>query len=74
MKEVATAINMDVTVRYPHEHGRKGNIVAFVTELLQPKYNLSLRVNTWVRSVVIREYQEENSEKVPLASSSAERC
>lgn len=54
--------------------GEKGNIVAFVTELLQPKYNLSLRVNTWVRSVVIREYQEENSEKVPLASSSAERC
>ena len=54
--------------------GKKGNIVAFVTELLQPKYNLSLRVNTWVRSVVIREYQEENSEKVPLASSSAERC
>ena len=54
--------------------GKKGNIVAFVTELLQPKHNLSLRVNTWLRSVVIREYQEENSEKVPLASSSAERC
>ena len=48
--------------------GVKGNIVAFVTE-----QNIS-ESQTWVWSVVIREYQKENSEKVPLASSWAERC
>lgn len=49
--------------------GEKENIVAFLTDLIKPKYNLSPGVNTWVRSVVIREYQKGNSEKVPLASS-----
>lgn len=45
-------------MRYPHELGRKGNIVAFLTELIKPKYNLSPRANNWVRSVVSREYQK----------------
>ena len=58
MKAVVPAINMDVTERYPHELGRKGNIVAFLTELIKPKYNLSPRANNWVRSVVSREYQK----------------
>lgn len=56
MKEVVTAVNMDVTAKYPHELGRKGNIVAFLTELIKPKY-IFPRANNWVRSVVSRKYK-----------------
>lgn len=45
VKAVVTAINMDVTVRYPHELERKRYIVAFLTKPEKAKYNLSLRAN-----------------------------
>lgn len=38
--------------------GRKENIVAFLKKLIKPKYNLFPRANSWVRSVVSREYQK----------------
>lgn len=70
MKVVVTAINMDVTVRYPHEFERKRNTVASLTKPVKPKHNLSPRVNNWVSNEwVSRKYKEGDSGKLLLASS-----
>lgn len=71
LKEVVTAVNMHVTVRYHHELGIKGNTVAFLTELIKPKYNLSLGANNWVRSMVSRAYQKQDSGRLKFCAYAA---
>lgn len=34
---------------FEDEHERKGNLVAFLTKLVKPKYNLFLRANNWIK-------------------------